>query len=249
MRGAVIGIIAAASAAAASGGGGTATAPVILASAHAEASATSSVAASISGVQAGDLLVVFGATYDSGTAQTPTLQDTINGSYSDSNTYTLRAGPLDSSYGPGSYQVLCAWTAVAAASGTVTFRLTGGTYPSLVVLRIGTFDAAILEVAPASLTSAYVSSGAEVSIDLASTSYSHCLILGAFNWIDSERIPTYRADWPFINGRNDGNDNFAQMAVVGKQVTSAGNYDPVILAATVGTNYTGIALAIRGKAV
>ncbi|TCP06135.1 hypothetical protein [Caldimonas thermodepolymerans] len=251
MIGALIGAIAAAAQIGPGGGEGpTPTAPAILGYNHGEVADASQVTTTINGVNAGDLLLVFGAVYHyEGSPPGAVVVDTILGDYSDSNTYTSRAGPVDATPpSTAGYLHLEAWTAVAQASGNVTFKLTGGRWMSIVALRISPFHAAILDVSPATLD-VYQGSGAELLIDLGTTTYSHCLVVGCYTWWDSSRMPTYSAEWPLITGRNDGNNDYVQMVAVGKQVTAVGNWDPVIIADSVGSEYVGIGLVIRGKDV
>ena len=221
-------------------------APTILGTARGENIGWNPATATLSGVQAGDLIVVFAGAWATGDVAM-VVADTISGTYSDTNAYTLVAGPIDCVAGTDA-SLLSAWTAVAAASGAVTVKVSGMAYNSIVALRIGGYDPVILDVAAAADSIESAGASETFSVNMANTVSANTLVLGGFSGYRWARVFSFAAEWPMVAGRSSGEGNGPPMIVVAKTAALAGAHDPQIIAPPEGSEIAGIAIAIRGVA-
>ena len=197
-----------------------------------------------SNVVAGDLIVAFTSKYygDEGLL---TISDTIDGSYTDSATYTKQL-PTSVDVGSGANMLLNVFTTVASSnSATRKVRFNNDGYASMIVIIVrGAVTSSIFDNSGSFPTNSGEMSGDVVLNNPVSTNANN-LILAYYGWYQSGNQGTVNGDWPLIEGFNDGDGQTNQSVVVGKQVTAIGNYDPVFSM----NNYTsvgGISVVIKG---
>lgn len=242
MSGALAGLLAA-TFGAAGGGGSTPTAPALVGSAVGAftSGVTDDITRTLTGAVSGNTVVVIAAMYKDATVIDPTVT-------SPGYTFTAR-GALATA---AADLTLKAFTAPVPSNGNPVFTISNAAdYKSIVVLQLEHNHSDIVDVSPVSDGHPTLSgiSAAPLGLTLATTTYTHDFILLAVTWYDSGRIHTIDAAWPQLFAWNAGETDRNQIIVVGKAVTSTGDYSPFITAGTPGTDFAAVAIAFKGKEV
>lgn len=231
-------------------------APQVISVGHMENNEAGSTNTILSDVAAGDLILVWGSVYaDSATIEYPTVQDSTDGSFTDStNTYTAAVTTGIAIEDTASeYMSFQAWSAVAVnPTDTLHVRVAFGNYRALnvVIVRGQAVSNYFDDGGTRPYTDSFANtSGQQIIADLPATTFSHCLILTGICWYSSASVVTVNGTWPVVTGRNDGDGGTNRLLTIGKQVTTTGDYNPYVTAPSTISKYASISFIIKGLPV
>jgi hypothetical protein len=230
----------------------SATAPSVLQANGASNSDATRTTTTLTGVVAGDLILVWGSGYDGvGTPLVPTVQDSTTGTFANTtvsvNSYTPHLATAHNIGAVGSTYMVCqGWhTLAAGAAATLTIGVPAGSYRGLIAVNMGqVHDAGLWDDGGTRKATTEYSSSLAPIVDNATTTYSHDYVIACITHYES--APNFVADagWPILFQVGDASTN--RMAVVGKAVTAIGDYDPIIGRDGVNTQYSFIGYVVQG---
>lgn len=236
-----------------SGGGSTPTAPSLKGSAVGSfGNGGARTTTTLPSVAVGDLILAWGSAYDGvATPVNVTMQDSANGTFADSsNTYAAAlATPLNVVEGGSDYMTFNGWSAVAQANvTTLTLGVGAGNYRAIMAVNMGqVFDAARFDDGGTRKSILqYTGVGTAPTVNNDTTTYSHCYVIAGFAHYQSAVVPTQFSDWAILLAVGDNDNN--RMTLVGKAVTTIGDYDPALqFPGSPLTQVGGISFVVKGK--